>query len=261
MIYCLRIQHAGLGTLTSHADAMKKHSRSVIVNGPLLRQLRMERYWTQAELARRAGYTTRLIRKAESGGSVDLETLANIAATLSQGAEQVAPQQLTIRNGDVDSFQRADLLATSVPLHLRIAHTFVECYDSGGRNFAAKCGELFTTDVEFHCPADRESVPFGGVWHGTEGVQGFFDAFHAVFTRKHDSLVTEYMSTNNSVVARFTDQVFFQGHSMPSYWVYLHFQFRDGRCYRVDDEFDHYNAKRNFEVLLQRLGTRPPAVD
>ena len=36
-----------------------------------------------------------------------------------------------------------------------------------------------------------------------------------------------------------------------------HFQFRGGLLFRIDDEFDYYNARRNFEELLARLGISP----
>jgi hypothetical protein len=40
---------------------------------------------------------------------------------------------------------------------------------------------------------------------------------------------------------------------MKPYWVYLHFQFRDGLLCRIDDEFDQYTAQKEFEELIARL--------
>ena len=58
--------------------------RFVIVSGEVVRRLRMERGMTQLQLARAAGYTERLIRKAEKGGRLDIRTVQNLAEALSQ---------------------------------------------------------------------------------------------------------------------------------------------------------------------------------
>ncbi len=54
-------------------------SRSVLVHGRMIRSLRKMHGWTQAELAKRAGYSERLIRKAELGGRLMPETIADLS--------------------------------------------------------------------------------------------------------------------------------------------------------------------------------------
>lgn len=51
---------------------------SVYVDGQGLRQLRRSLRWTQEEAAEKAGYTDRLIRKLETGGPVNVQTLKDI---------------------------------------------------------------------------------------------------------------------------------------------------------------------------------------
>ncbi len=57
-------------------------------NRDFLRQLRLTNGWTQAELAKRAGYSERLISKAESGSSIARDTIADIADALSESGQQ-----------------------------------------------------------------------------------------------------------------------------------------------------------------------------
>lgn len=60
------------------------------VDGQQLRRLRHARCWTQEELARRSGYSERLIRKAEAGQPVAYQTVATLSQTLSIADSPVA---------------------------------------------------------------------------------------------------------------------------------------------------------------------------
>ncbi|MFN3148584.1 helix-turn-helix domain-containing protein [Bremerella sp.] len=57
-------------------------------NRDFLRELRLNNGWTQAELAKRAGYSERLIGKAESGSPIARDTIVDIADALSESAQQ-----------------------------------------------------------------------------------------------------------------------------------------------------------------------------
>ncbi len=346
--------------------------RSVRTNGNSVRRFRLERGWTQKKLANLAGYSPRLIRKAESCGLLDLETVRNIAEAFSSSGNIVTLQHLTldlrsiaaewmdalnrdgaamvssikgllaedfvfycpgdpavapfigtwygaaglhtfwelyfsvfnrIPNEDIEYCVGNDLVVarfmesayvagqlygpirvnmcftfkdglihridddydtqggvstksesdTAVYSLLEMAKVFVKCFDAGGKGIGETCKPNMTDDIEFHCPADPAYLPFGGTFVGADGVQNFCDRFYGVFTRELNSLTPEYMISPDRIVARFIDQVYFQGHVLPPYWVYLNFQFRDGLICRIDDEFDHYQAKRSFDDLLERL--------
>jgi transcriptional regulator with XRE-family HTH domain len=69
------------------------------VNGSHLRSLRQSRGWTQVEFGRLAGYSERLIRKAESGGNLLLETIEDLATALSQTNEVVSSESLIKAKG------------------------------------------------------------------------------------------------------------------------------------------------------------------
>ena len=66
----------------------KQNSRPA--NGALIRALREKRGFTQIDLGRLSGYSERLIRKAESGGSIRLETFQNLAVALSNSSELIS---------------------------------------------------------------------------------------------------------------------------------------------------------------------------
>ena len=351
--------------------------RSVRANGSSIRRFRLERGWTQKELGRLAGYSPRLIRKAEGCGLLDLETVRNIAEAFSHSGGMVTLQDLTldiraiamrwmealnrdgaamvssieelltedfvfycpgdpsvapfigtwhgadglrkfwelyfatfdrIPNEDIEYCVGNDLVvarfmeSANVAGHLygpirvnmcftfkdgliqridddydtqagvavkregdhviytqlEMAKIFVQCYDGGGGpDLHESCKDFFTEDFQFCCPANPDEVPFAGTFHGMDGVSEFFKRFYGLFTRKLNSLTPEFMVSTDRIVARFIDQVYFQGHEMPPYWVNLHFKFRDGKIQRIDDEFDHHSAKTAFKDLLARLGTAP----
>lgn len=247
---------------------MNLPARSVRSNGYRVRQLRLNRGLTQLELAKLAGYSARLIRKVESSSFVDLETVRNIAEALSTTDEPVAHLQLTLDNlcgakewiEDYHEMRGESptkgVAERAIERQMEAVRAFVQCYDAGATDIGEMCKVFFAPDVVFHCPADPENVPFAGAWHGVEGVQKFFDIFYGLFSRQFNTLRPEYMLSEKRIVARFMDQVFFQGHELPVHWVNLHFQFRDGLIVQIDDEFDHYNAKKAFDALMARLEER-----
>ncbi len=200
------------------------------VNGSMLRNFRVQLGWSQVELGHRSGYSERVIRKAEAGGSLRLQTIQDLAMAMSIDGQAVSFQDLTI---DIES----------------IARRFVECYDSLGCDMLMACSDIFAADFAFSCSADSNQVPFAGTWYGISGFQEFLNRFFATFSRETGILQPVYMASQNRVVARFEDQVNYQQHEMAAYWVNLHFQFRNGLVTRIDDEFDSLNLSKSVERL------------
>ena len=58
---------------------MGHHSNHFQVNGQSIKQFRAALGWSQAALADRAGYSERLVRKAEAGGKISLQALRDLA--------------------------------------------------------------------------------------------------------------------------------------------------------------------------------------
>lgn len=209
---------------------MNSNANIHAVNGSTIRECRKQLGWSQVELGCRSGYSERVIRKAEAGGSLRLQTIKDLAMTMSVDGLAISFQDLTI---DLES----------------IARRFVESYDWLGCNMLTACYDIFASDFSFSCPADPNQVSFAGEWYGLSGFQEFLNRFFATFSRVAGTLKPIYMVSQDRVVARFADQVCFHGHELSAFWVNLHFQFRNGFLIRIDDEFDSLNLSQTFERL------------
>lgn len=193
--------------------------RGVQVCGGNLRNLRILRGMTQVELAQRAGYSERLVRKAEAGGSLSLATIEDLADALSSEFKRVAPSDLC-----------------SSPEML--ARTFVDCYDEHERLMLDYCGHLLAEDFVFHC-ADSTGSSFGGDWQGAKGFQAWLDQLFSTVSRlNRKCLAVSYMAAENRVTARYHDTFVAGDHSQHVMWVNLHFTTCNGLIQRIDDEYD-----------------------
>ena len=201
-----------------------------VVNALTFRGRRKLLGWSQAELGQRSGYSERVIRKAEAGGTLRLQTIQDLASAMSVNGHSVSFLDLTI---DLES----------------IAKRFIESYDSQGCHMLQSCGDIFADDFAFTCPADPTQVSFAGVWRGVSGFQEFLNRFFGTFTRRNWILKPVYMVSKERVVARFEDQVYFQGSEIPAFWVNLHFHFRKGLVTRIDDEFDCLSVSQSLKRL------------
>ncbi len=164
-----------------------------------------------------------------------IETIRDLSQCLSTVDSAVHAHELVLSNRD-------------------LALQFVQAYDDYGIEMVKHCKQIFADDVELHCPGDPGQVSFVGVWRGPSGIHEFFNRFFAFFGRQNGSLAPMCFESNDRVVIRYVDQVYFEGHSMPPFWVNLHFQFRDGKIVRIDDEYDTRAASESFLELLKRLG-------
>lgn len=210
-------------------------ARFLSVNGQRIKRYRVALGWTQAELANKAGYSERLIRKAEAGGSLSMETIADLAEALSSFKEAVLAEHLLSDD------------------HLAMAKQFVEGYDTHGKDMVTYYAHLFSDNLIVNCPADPQQVPFAGTWHGIAGFQDFLNQFFSVFDRKHQSLSPVYMVGDGRVTARYDDQLIFRGIALPAFWVNLHFHFENGLIVQIDDEFDTKNAAHFLDVAMSQI--------
>lgn len=83
-----------MDTLTLKEWKERVWANALPCNPVLLRRLRRKRGWTQSQLARIAGYTVRLISKAETGHRISLATIEDLAEALSSDQEVIYPQDL-----------------------------------------------------------------------------------------------------------------------------------------------------------------------
>ena len=124
--------------------------------GGRLRAHRLRLGLTQMQLATRAGYSERLIRKAEAGETIRTETLEVLAEALSSPDAPVTAGQL-----------RGDPLAVVQAFwELRSIHSF---------DFARYCGHLLAEDFVLTHHGDPAVMPFSGTYHGQAGLIAFYE--------------------------------------------------------------------------------------
>jgi transcriptional regulator with XRE-family HTH domain len=112
--------------------------------------------WTQDELARRSGYSDRLIRKAEGGRTLALETINNIAESLCCNGLQVCANDLIL------SPKRA-------------VHELIRCVTSRSVDMRS-IHAITAQDCEVDFQADAR-VPFSGRWLKPDGLCRWLKTF------------------------------------------------------------------------------------
>jgi transcriptional regulator with XRE-family HTH domain len=221
---------------------MSSHSRFVVVNGVELRKLRLARGWTQTQLAKLSGYTERLIRKAEHGGSLDMSTILDLAETLSTPEYRVPLELITI-----------DIVS--------IAKKWVESFDKLHRKMLPEIEAYLADDFVFNCPGDPAMAPFVGVWERREGLQKWLDTFFDFF-EEIENTELEYLEGENRVHARWVVHCKLKGQPCAPVRINMHFRFVDGLISRIDDEYDTHGGSLAIEEAKARLhGRFPPIVE
>jgi transcriptional regulator with XRE-family HTH domain len=132
------------------------------VPAPMLREHRLRRGWTQAQLAGRAGYSERVIRKAEAGEPVRLHTLQVLA-------EALATVDYPVSCADL----RGEPMAV-VQAYYRIRRQY-------SFDFAPHCGHLLSSDYVMTVHADPGVVPYAGPWHGQAGLNALYQRIKQFF--------------------------------------------------------------------------------
>ncbi len=192
---------------------------SLQVNGATFVECRRVRGWSQEELSRRSGYSVRVISKAESSGTLKVETIQCFCEAFSQAGSVVTLEQLT--RSKLDSAKKV-----------------VEAYDNYGVEMLQHCREYLTSDIVYNIHADPARVPYAGQWEGLDGFQKFLDIFFSIFVRRPGILKPSYMVGDDRVHARFLDQAVCNGVETPWIYINLHFQFRGDLVCQMDNEFD-----------------------
>ncbi|MFO0884502.1 MAG: helix-turn-helix transcriptional regulator [Pirellulales bacterium] len=198
---------------------MPPNARFRSINGNLLKQCRLNYGWSQRELARRAGYSERLIRKAESSGSLSISTIRDLAEALSNAGKTISYHQLLID-------------------YVSIATAFMDAYNSLGKQMIAECTQFLSPDLIMFCPADPNQVPFAGEWQGLAGLESYLHLFYSHFERSYHSGPPIFLAGDERVSARYDECFVYLGKTFPPIWVHRHFQFKDDLIVRIDDEFD-----------------------
>jgi transcriptional regulator with XRE-family HTH domain len=144
--------------------------------GQRLKHFRSLQGWTQEELAHRAGYTDRLIRKAESGRSVSLETIRNLACCLSCNG-------ISVHLDDLMESSRATVNNLIVQLKQRSSESL---------------DQIFAANAVLDCKG-CERIPFVGSWNGFHELQNWFGIFYD--SLESNMLIEQILAAINDEIA------------------------------------------------------------
>ncbi|HQX53800.1 MAG TPA: helix-turn-helix transcriptional regulator [Planctomycetaceae bacterium] len=145
-----------------HTEAKRRTKSTaavtVNVNGPRLQQLRRDAGLTQEELAKKADYSDRLIRKAEASGLLKKSTIAHLAAALSTRDHKVTAEDLIFSReaSSVELFS-ALLIGTPVLTDSMIA--------------------LLHPQLQLSVAGQELAIPFAGDYVGHTAIQSFRTRF------------------------------------------------------------------------------------
>src|SRR5262245_420036 len=81
-------------TKANQPKRRRRRRRSFAVKAELLRACRLANGWTQEDAALKAGVSDRLIRKAESGGPLEIQSIASLAQLYSTAERRLTPDDL-----------------------------------------------------------------------------------------------------------------------------------------------------------------------
>lgn len=210
--------------------------RSYSCNTELLLKLRENKGWTQQKLASVAGYSERLIRKAESGQPVSTNAIEVIAESLSNGEEEVHPE---------------DLICDPVAL----AKAFTAAVYSGNPDLLGQIRHFLDDKIVFHFSGDAAHIPFAGVHRGIDEVEA---AFKIVFSILEAPADFDYEPYYNYISAG--SSVFIQGQT----WLHpigqpmeagveiaILMKFRRGKLWHYQDWLDTETGSKILKEFSQ----------
>lgn len=145
-------------------------ARSYPCNASFLKQCRVRRNWTQKELADRAGYTERLIRKAESGRNISVGTIDDIASALSSVSAKIYPEDM-------------------ITCYVTLARLFTNAWYCKQENMGKAIENIVHPKAVFRIYGGPGSVPFAGDFQGlaefTRAVKQFFSMMTVPLDHDH----------------------------------------------------------------------------
>ena len=209
-------------------------------NPELLKFLREKLGLTQAELAKSAGYSDRLIRKAESGHSISSETVEVLAEALTTEQQKIYPEDLISHPAEL-----AKQYIAAVYIHQA--------------DVVSKVRHFLDEDVVFKINGDPQTIPFAGIHCGIDTLDRVFrELFFTCLEvpRGHDhSPHYQYISQGTEVVVWGESWIHPIGRPLEKPMPISNLmKFRRGKMIYMEDNFDtEYGAK----VLTCPLSTLP----
>lgn len=217
----------------------RPRGRSICCNGDAIKTHRARRGWTQPELASFAGFSTRLVAKAEAGEGVHPDTLETLADTLSTAEHPVFPEDLAISPK-------------------MIVRHIVESFAKHERQCVAHCHQFLAEDIRVVAPGPEELLPFCGVHETIDGFDAFWGKYFSVMER-HDKLYIaksmRLVAEDNLVVALVEEDANHKGQvATPPTPLTFVFNFERGKLVSFEDHFDSSVARANIASLMKGRG-------
>jgi transcriptional regulator with XRE-family HTH domain len=212
------------GEFARMSSGGQSNLRSMPCNGELLRYFREKRGWTQDELATRAGYSKRVVAKAEAGGSLESVTVEVLAEALSAVGDLVHPD---------------DLLASPKAL----AERYVETFRRYEHELAARCRDFLADDMICIVGGDDRSVPLSGAYVGPDGFDCYCRKFFEIFERCDKDLYRPtIIAEGNHVMVAGREAIRLKGFPRepeePPGWIVQDMLFSRGKLVRLELMFD-----------------------
>jgi transcriptional regulator with XRE-family HTH domain len=185
--------------------------------------------WTQRQLAKAAGYSERLVSKAEAGKPISAATVADLAMALSTAEAPVYPEDLIV---DPVQLAKQYIAAEYTPPH-RVVDAIRHFLDE---------------DVVIRLAGDPATIPFAGEHRGIAAVERVFDIFFSVLEVPpgHDPTPWyQFVGQGNEVVIWGKSWMHPIGRPMERPIDLVHrMKFRRGKLIEVEVVFDSLEGSR-----------------
>ncbi len=197
--------------------------RSYACNSDLLVFLRERKGLTQNELSQAAGYSERLISKAEAGQPISTATVADLAEALSSENEPVYPE---------------DLITDPVSL----AKEYMAALHTKGNGIVEAIQRFLDDEMILRITGDPKHFPFAGEHCGIEAVRRAFDLFFSILEApaNHDHAADyRYVGQGNEVILWGKSWIHPIGQPMERPIPIAHrFVFERGKLVLLEDVYD-----------------------
>lgn len=221
---------------------MKEFNESLVgsdsCNPTALVGLRKSRGWTQTQLATVAGYSTRLVVKAEAGKPINRATIHDLAEALSTSQRVVTYEDLVFQP-------------------IRLAKELIYGTYEYGTELFEKISYFIDPEICLVFAGDPQQIPFAGSHKGLSAVKQALTLFATIMEAPVDC---DYRATHHFVVNQANPnevivwgQSFFHaiGHPQSPMDIQLRLQFRHGKLFQIDDRFDTQFAAKQFDRSSQ----------
>jgi transcriptional regulator with XRE-family HTH domain len=218
--------------------------RSYECNREILINLRERRGWTQQELATRAGYSERLISKAEAGQPISALAVEDLAEALSLPEDPVYPEDLV---SDLVQLTKEFIAAT---------------YNHSQRNLADAVQHFLDDEIEYHFAGDPSVIPFAGKHRGIAAFERVVEIFYSVLEAppNHDPRPWhEYLRQGNDVVIFGQSWIHPIGEPFGTPIRFVErFRYRRGKLILIENLFDTFEGADVLQNAVAKLDSLSP---